>query len=183
MDNKRKCVTGSFWGFLGIVVLGTLFHFAYIYSGYSSIVGAFTPVNESVWEHLKLLIFPAIIISVIEYFVYGKNTNGFITSKILSMIIGAVFVIAAFYTYTGALGNHSFIADIIIFITSAAITSALSCYFINNKLIKFDDTKTIISVVILTAVIILFVYFTFDPPNIELFRDPISEDFGIQYDM
>jgi hypothetical protein len=183
MEIKSKCRSILFFGFLGTVILGTLFHFAFSYSGYSTIVGAFTPVNESVWEHLKLLLFPTIIISVVEYIMCGKNRNGYIISKTISLIIGLVFIVTAYYTYTGASGNESFIADIIIFILSCAITSFLTCIFMNCKTIRFDDTKTIIAILILTAIILMFVYFTFDPPMLELFRDPISEDFGIQYDI
>ena len=183
MEIKSKCRTVLFFGFLGTVILGTPFHFAFSYSGYSTLVGAFTPVNESVWEHLKLLLFPTVLISIGEYLLCGRNKNGYIISKIISLLIGLVFIITAFYTYTGISGSESFIADIIIFILSCAITSFLTCIFMNSKLIKFNDSKTIIAILILTALILMFVYFTFDPPMLELFRDPISEDFGIQYDI
>lgn len=183
MQLKNKCKTISFYSFLGIIVLGTLFHFAFSYSNYSTLIGAFTPVNESIWEHLKLLLFPTILFSIVEYFIYGKKTTGFITSKVISLLIGMTFIISAYYTIKGATGIESFILDIIIFIISAGITSYLTCFLINSKVISFNDTKTIISLLILAAIIIIFVYFTFDPPQIELFRDPISEDFGIQYDI
>ena len=183
MDNSNKCKTISFFSFLSVVILGTLFHFAFAYSGYSTIVGAFTPVNESIWEHLKLLIFPSIIIAIPEYILHTNRRRDFIISKIISLLIGITFIVTSFYTYTGITGNHNFIIDIIIFIVACALSSYLTCIIISSKKFHFSDNKAIIMVLILTAMILLFVYYTFDPPQIELFRDPISEDFGMQYDI
>ena len=41
-----------------VFVLGTLAHFVYDWSGQNSFIGLLTPVNESTWEHMKLLFFP-----------------------------------------------------------------------------------------------------------------------------
>ena len=40
------------------IILGTLLHFTYKWSNKNMLVGAFSAVNESTWEHLKLLFFP-----------------------------------------------------------------------------------------------------------------------------
>ena len=42
-------------GFFVVGILGTLFHFVYDWSGQMWFVGLFVPVNESTWEHMKLL--------------------------------------------------------------------------------------------------------------------------------
>ena len=108
MQIKNKCGTISFFSFLITVILGTLFHFAFAYSGYSTLVGAFAPVNESIWEHLKLLLFPTVLLSIPECLFYKNESSRFITSKIISLIIGLIFIVSAYYTYTGATGNESF---------------------------------------------------------------------------
>ena len=41
--------------FIFISVLGVLLHFTYEWSGDNAVVGLFSAVNESTWEHLKLL--------------------------------------------------------------------------------------------------------------------------------
>lgn len=40
-----------------VCILGTLLHFTYKVFGENSFVASFSAVNESVWEHLKLLYF------------------------------------------------------------------------------------------------------------------------------
>ena len=54
--------------FLFISVLGVLLHFTYEWSGDNPIVALFSAVNESTWEHLKLLFFPMLLLTIIELF-------------------------------------------------------------------------------------------------------------------
>ena len=53
--------------------IGTLLHFAYEWSGFNPVFAVFGAVNESVWEHLKLLFFPMSVWILIGYFIFGKN--------------------------------------------------------------------------------------------------------------
>lgn len=48
-------------GFFVVGILGTLFHFVYDWSGQMWFVGLLVPVNESTWEHMKLLFVPMLI--------------------------------------------------------------------------------------------------------------------------
>ena len=57
----------SLLAYIIIGIAGTLFHFIYEWSGENPIVGAIASVNASVWEHLKLLFFPALFYIIIEY--------------------------------------------------------------------------------------------------------------------
>ena len=45
-------------GALFTLILGTVGHFFYEWSGENKIAGIFFPVNESVWEHMKLTLLP-----------------------------------------------------------------------------------------------------------------------------
>ena len=60
-------------GFFTAAVLGTLDHFAYDWSGKSLPVGAFCAVNESTWEHMKLLFFPVLVAAVVQVKLAGKH--------------------------------------------------------------------------------------------------------------
>lgn len=57
-DSVKKNI---FWGILFINLFGILLHFLYDFSGKVLIVGIFAPINESVWEHLKLGFYPIIL--------------------------------------------------------------------------------------------------------------------------
>ncbi|MDD7025196.1 MAG: DUF6512 family protein, partial [Oscillospiraceae bacterium] len=57
--NKLKCYTIT--GILFVIITGTISHFVYEWSQNNFILGLFFPVNESTWEHMKLLFFPMLI--------------------------------------------------------------------------------------------------------------------------
>lgn len=60
-------------GILFVLVTGTLSHFLYDWSGRLPVVGLFAPVNESVWEHMKLLFFPMLLYALFLCLKYKEN--------------------------------------------------------------------------------------------------------------
>ena len=66
MSKKIKIL--EICGFIFTTSLGTLLHFMYEWSGKNSLVALFSNVNESTWEHLKLLFYPAFIFAIIQSF-------------------------------------------------------------------------------------------------------------------
>ncbi len=148
-------------------VAGTLLHFAYEWSNGNFFVGLFTPINESIWEHTKLLFFPMIIYSLylpkeLKYPCTRQNIT-------LGNVIGVLSIIVLFYTYSGVLGSHSAFIDISIFYISVVIAfviaykRAMSC-----NACKY---RTLLQITQL-AMICLYVVFTVFPPDIALFAVP-----------
>jgi hypothetical protein len=180
MSNKRRIELTTWITFALTVLTGTLLHFAFEASGGNTLVGAFTPVNESIWEHLKLLLFPTVLFAVMEYFLYGKDCPSFFAGKIYALLLGLLLIVCGYYTYTGIIGQRYLAVDIGLFIAAAALTAYLSFRFCQNQGILTGDSKSIAALLILTVFILCFIYFTFHPPMLELFRDPVTEDFGIK---
>ena len=52
-------------GFVTTVICGVLLHFLYEWSGESIWVAPISAVNESTWEHMKLLFIPMFIFAII----------------------------------------------------------------------------------------------------------------------
>jgi len=73
-------------------------------------------VNESTWEHLKLVFWPIVLFAVVEWFAYGRNTPGFWPAKALSVLIAMATIVVLFYTYTGILGYNLMAVDIATFV-------------------------------------------------------------------
>ena len=80
------------------VVLGILNHFLYRLSGGQAFAALFCPVNESVWEHLKLLFFPILFVSVAEYLRYRPDPVRFFYYRFLSAVCAMGMTITLFYT-------------------------------------------------------------------------------------
>lgn len=67
MDSK-KLLKYQILSAIFAIILGTLLHFTYEWSGNNAFVGAFSSINESTWEHLKLAFYPMLITSIIRLF-------------------------------------------------------------------------------------------------------------------
>lgn len=165
-------------GFIFTVILGGLLHFTYQFSNKNLIVGYFSAVNESTWEHLKLLITPFTIFSMIEYFIYGKDINNFIMVRALSMLLGMITIIIVFYTYTGIIGNNYLVLDISTFILGVVISYYFSYNILQTNLF-YDEKYSYIGLLIIFLVIFFMIYFTVRPPRINLFLDPGKNTYGI----
>ena len=105
-------------------ILGTLLHFTYELSGNNQIVALFSSINESVWEHLKLLFFPMLISTIIGYFYFGKSIPNFLCSKTIGIIVSITFTVIFFYTYTGILGKNISYIDIGSFFIATTVPSS-----------------------------------------------------------
>lgn len=173
----KKLKKSEITGFIFVVILGSIGHFLYEWTGQNQIVGKFFAVNESTWEHLKLLFFPYVIYTVVEWACVGKNYHGFWLSKLLGVLSGMVFVIAVFYTYTGVIGYSIDFLNIIIFVLSAA-----AAFYVSYKLLTSNMRAVlkIPSIVGFIVIGILFVVFTSNPPKINLFKDPVTYGFGTE---
>ena len=153
------------------IVFGTLLHFTYEWSGENRIVGLFSATNESVWEHLKLVFYPMLILAIVEYFVVKKEANNYIEAKSLGIFLAIAFIIVFYYTYTGIIGKTFFIIDILTFIISIILGE-----WVSYKLMIRKSESTTLSKILSSAIIFYFlislILFTYNPPNINLFKDP-----------
>ena len=85
---------------IGIVfttLVGALLHFTYAFSGNNAFVALFSAVNESTWEHLKLLFFPYCIYMIYENYSTKIESNNFWTAKFIGLLCGLIFIPVVFY--------------------------------------------------------------------------------------
>jgi uncharacterized membrane protein len=175
MNTKSKVI--KLIGFIFIILVGTLSHFLYEWSNEISIVGFIAPVNESIWEHLKLLFFPTILYSLLEYGIYGKEHSNYITSITFGLIVGLLSIIIMYYTYSGIIGHNVTFIDILIFLISVIISQLISYTILKkNSFVNFYPAN---SILILVGITLLLFIFTFKPPMIDLFKDSTTNTYGI----
>ena len=164
-------------GMLLVSILGGFLHFTFEISGFNPIVGAFSAVNESVWEHLKLGFWPILLLTLIEYRLIKKQTNNFFLGKAISALTIITVIPIIFYLYTSFTGESIFLIDISSFFIAVIIGQILSYLTIIHK--KLSKNLELISITLLIIMAIIFIVFTFYPPNLPPFQDPISGGYGI----
>lgn len=156
------------------ITLGTILHFTYKWSGNNPIVGIFSAVNESTWEHLKILFFPMLITTIIGS-LYYKNISNYLCSKVKGIILAMMLIVVLFYTYKGILGTSIAFINILIFII-AIIAGEIFTY----KKIKLNSyCNNLIFKIVLIILSISFILFTFKTPHIGIFKNPVDETYGI----
>lgn len=168
----------SLIGFIFVSILGSLSHFIYKWSGYNIVAAMFCPVNESVWEHLKLLFFPYLIWSIAGYrklIGENPNTKGILLCKLIGAVTGMITIVTFFYTYTGMIGKSIEIVNILSFFIGTGTAFITDNLLIKQNKLKYDNLA-IAGFISITAV---FIIFTFAPPLIPLFKDPITSIYGI----
>ena len=173
-----KIKTWQIWGAVFTLILGPLIHFFYEWSNEQVIVGIFSAINESTWEHIKLLFTPVFLYSIIEYFSYGKHYNNFIPIRFLSILLGILTTVTLFYTYSSIIGKNVLPIDITIFILSTFVIYYFSYRLLQTK--HFSSTFfKVMGVIGMLTLLLAFFVFTFTPPQIPLFQDPKTGAYGV----
>lgn len=161
------------------IIFGTILHFLYKWTGENIIVASFSAVNESVWEHLKLVFYPMLLSGIIEYFFVKDITNNYIEAKTIGIFSSICFIVISFFTYTGILGTNFLFLDILIFIISILLGEFISYKFMKRPNESNKNTK-ILATVIMIFLLLCFIVFTYITPEVNLFRDPITGTYGIE---
>ena len=174
---ERNFFVNELLGMIFIILVGTTLHFTFEMSGHQPVVGVFSAVNESVWEHLKLGFWPALLYAAIEYRYLKKLTNNFLFAKTVGIYLIPIIITILFYSYTAILGESVLVIDILTFVI-AVVVGQLASY----KLLTYRELSEKLNRISLVALVVLgvaFVFFTFYPPHLPIFRDPVTGEYGI----
>lgn len=168
MLKRIKPETYTLIGILVLFVVGSLFHFLYSLTGECFIVGLFVPINESIFEHTKMVVLPIFIWWFIFYLFRKKDlfVNAWFTSALIAMISAIIVIPMLFYFYSQAFGIESLVIDILILLVSLAIGQILGLhYYRHGKGIEYH-----FAIFLMIVIIILFAFFTINPPAFPIFN-------------
>ena len=169
----------SLWQFLGFAVTslgGTILHFLYDWLGGAVWIAPFSGVNESTWEHMKLLFWPMFIYAIVQSFFF-RDRKDFWCVKLRGILLGLGLIPVIFYTYNGVIGTSPDWINIAIFFISAAIAYIYETRLFNSA--KVDCRMSYFTFLVLYVIALLFGIFTFDTPEIGIFKDPLTGAYGI----
>ena len=169
----------NLWQWAGFAVAtfgGTILHFLYDWTGGSILVSPFSGVNESTWEHMKLLFWPLFLFALVQRLFFGDQKNYWCV-KLAGILLGLILIPVLFYTYNGVFGKSPDWVNIAIFYISAALVFFFEWWAFKNDRLPCRNPRLAFAAICLLG--FLFVVFTYAPPQIPLFRDPVSENSGI----
>lgn len=163
-------------GFLFVSVTGTLLHFLYDFSGKSLAAALISAVNESIWEHMKLIFYPMVLYTLWENRRFQEDRAAARFSGLCGILMALIMIPVLYYTYTGMLGISADWFNITIFFVAAG-----SAYYLQYRLEKSGACQTgpVLWATVIVIIAAAFTAATFVPPRIPLFRDPLTGTYGI----
>ena len=173
---KQRSILWQAAGFALVTFGGTILHFLYDWTGGSTLVAPFSGVNESTWEHMKLLFWPLFLFALIQR-LFFKDQKNYWCVKLAEILLGLVLIPVLFYTYNGVFGKSpDWINTAIFYIT------ALLVFLFEWRAFKRDwmpCTRPRLAFATICLIGVLFVVFTFATPQIPLFQDPLTGTYGV----
>ena len=156
--------------------LSFLWHFVYDLIP-NFVTAIFFPVNESIWEHMKIIFGVIIFGSLISLILMQKfkiKYNNFYVEIIIKAILGVIFYLAIFIPLYNIFGENMFISITLMLITYIVME------FIGYKILLLDELEIkILPIILIVLCYILFALLTFYPPHYSIFFDETKLIYGI----
>jgi hypothetical protein len=175
--NKSKILIWEITGAVIISFFGSFLHFAFALFGEWPPVAIIAAVNESVWEHLKLAFWPALIYALIEWLFFQRKIKDFWTAKIYGILAMPVIITSFFYGYKTLIGHNILWVDISLFVFAVFAGQMFSYRLLLRQ--SFSAGIKILAMILLVFMVTAFSLFTFFPPHCPLFCDPQTGHYGI----
>lgn len=178
--NDPRLSKWCLWGFWMILFTGSFLHSLFPLTGKPLWMAWLTPVNESVWEHLKMGFYGVLLYAIPEYFFLKGKVHNYLTARIAGTLIINLTVLATYYTYTSFTKSNYLWADIASFVLGCALCQWFSCRMFRMKRLK--ALYNIAGIILLVTTMAVFAYFTWEPPHLPIFRSQKGGVYGIPPD-
>lgn len=161
---KRFCLIGAVF----TIIVGTISHFVYEWTGNNFLVGLFFPVNESTWEHMKLIFFPMFAYALVAGKKAEERYPCIYNAMFTGILAGLAMIPVLFYTYTGILGFNVNWLNIAVYVISVLVAyfvvykTAENCAGKDSKVLRY----------LMYALLVAFMVFSVYSPGIGLFAEP-----------
>lgn len=172
MNLKKIKILGTFLTFLLCFPL----HFLYEWLP-NPISAIFLPVNESIWEHMKLISTSFILYGIIDFILLKKyeKFNNFFIQLFLVPVIGIILYLLIFLPIYNTMGENMVISISLLFMV-ICIEQLISYSILKKEHIKYESIIGIIGII---TIYIIFGYLTYKPFINELFFDTQNDKYGI----
>lgn len=172
----QKWRTWELAGLFAALLLGNTLHFVYDWTGQARWAAYLAAANESTWEHMKLLAVPWVLFSLVEYI--ALRTDGVAAPRAAGLLAGLAAIPTLFYTYKGIVGQGYMIVDILIFQVSVLLAFWVSRVLQKGRRLA-GGAWTVAGLLALLGIWAAFLLFTFRPPELAIFIDPVTGTRGI----
>ncbi len=165
---KRKLVVWEIIGFFFIGLVGAALHYTFELSGFWRPMALVSSVNESTWEHLKMVFWPGLVFALVEYTYVKDQVSNYWVAKAVSLFAMPAVITLGWYAYTPFTGSSVFPIDLALFYLAVFIGQLLSYIILTGQQMRTRSHRLAVAgILVMTAAFSLFTYF---PPRFFLFE-------------
>ena len=168
--NNRIILRHAVYSFIFVSAAGSILHFVYDWSGQNKVTGFFSAVNESTWEHMKLMFIPMLIYALFLLLRFRKSRPSVFPAYAIAALISVFLIPVLFYTYTGVLGFNVNFLNLSIFYICTAVGSTVFYRIASSADLS---ELNLILLLIHSGLLISFLFFTYNPPTLGIFISPV----------
>lgn len=156
-------------GFLVTTILGVISHFVYEWTGGNFLVGLFFPMNESTWEHMKLLFFPMFLFALVAGKRMERQYPCIYNAMFTGILLGLALIPTLFYTYSGILGFFVDWVNIAVY-----VLSVLVAYIVVYRVsLTCRNKNPMVLRIVMYVLLVAFMVFSVYPPKLGIFIAPM----------
>lgn len=179
MLDTDALVTVSWWAIGPLIIVGTLLHFAFDWSGHNRVFAVFSAVNESYWEHIKIAAWPTMLLYAVLFPLGGVGHPSFIPAVTVALYSIPVTMIGVVFAYKAVTGRNVLWLDISVFGLSIAVAQAIFVGLLRG--LDAGPAVVVISALYLVGIVVAYLLFTLRPPGEpDMFLDPVTNRYGLE---
>ncbi len=173
-----ELVAIGWWGVIPAIGVGTLLHFVYDWTGHRPWVARFAAVNESYWEHIKIAVWPMVLLFLVLAALGGWQQPAFIPAATIALYVVPISMIGIEYLAKAILGRNVLAVDIGLFCASMLLAQAVFSLVLVQ--LAADAISIALSAAFLAGLLLAFFRFTLRPPREpDFFIDPLNQRYGL----
>ncbi|MGB3353054.1 MAG: DUF6512 family protein [Mycobacterium sp.] len=170
------------WDLLGIPVVivgGTLLHFCFEWSGRRRMLAVLCPINESVWEHLKMAYWPLLAMTAVQM-AASEHPPALAAARAVGFYTMCALILGLYFS-TAALLPHVDIRTRLVVDGSIFIVAVVVGLCVSHAGSAFSGSPVVVWTgwVALLAPVVIFAATTFAPPRTTMFRDQMTGRYGL----
>lgn len=161
----------------GIFIISFIIHFAY--ELFPNVIFSFIfPVNESIWEHMKIPFTSTLLYGIIDYILLKKNNieyNNFPFQLYFTATIIIPIYLVIYLPIYSIIGENLFISILLLFLIYI-LEQYISYNILNARQLNILNSLAVPTIV---SVYMIFIYLTYNPPHTYIFYDTTKNNYGI----
>jgi len=173
-----QMVAVSGWMIVPLVLLGGLLHFVFDWTGHHRVAAVFGAVNESYWEHVKIAVWPVLLLQMVLFAAGGHRHAAFVPAATVALYSIPVGMVGLVFLYKAVTGRNVLWLDLLVFAAVIVLAQVIFVQFVQH--LEATGTMVALAVAYLLGLVVAFLRFTIHPPREpDVFIDPITGGYGL----